>query len=50
VANEIAQNGHAGGQPEFVDAAARLVHRLDPGRPVALDVWGTHMPSLAGPM
>jgi hypothetical protein len=50
LANEIAQNGHAGGQPEFVDAAARLVHRLDPGRPVALDVWGTHMPALAGPM
>jgi hypothetical protein len=50
VANEIARNDHAGGQPEFVDAAARLVHRLDPGRPVALDVWGTHMPSLAGPM
>jgi beta-galactosidase/beta-glucuronidase len=50
LANEIAQNGHSGGQPEFVDAAARLVHRLDPGRPVALDVWGTHMPARAGPM
>jgi hypothetical protein len=50
LANEIAQNGHDGGQPQFIDAAARLVHRLDPGRPVALDVWGTHMPALAGPM
>jgi hypothetical protein len=50
LANEIARNGHDGGQPQFVDAAARLVHRLDPGRPVALDVWGTHMPPLAGPM
>src|SRR5215210_4213876 len=50
LANEIARNGHAGGQPAFIDAAARLVHRLDRGRPVALDVWGTHMPALAGPM
>src|SRR5215218_4797307 len=50
LANEIARNGHAGGQAEFVDAAARLVHHLDPGRPVALDVWGTHMPAVAGPM
>jgi hypothetical protein len=50
LANEIAQNGHAGGQPEFIAAAARLVHRLDPGRPVAVDVWGTHMPARAGAM
>jgi hypothetical protein len=50
LANEVARNGHAGGQAAFVDAAARLVHRLDPGRPVALDVWGTHLPALAGPM
>jgi hypothetical protein len=26
------------------------VHRLDPGRPAAIDVWGTHLPSVAGPM
>jgi hypothetical protein len=26
------------------------VHRLDPGRPAAVDVWGTHMPAIAGPM
>jgi hypothetical protein len=50
LANEIAGNGHGGGQPEFIEAAARLVHRLDPGRPVAVDVWGTHMPARAGPM
>jgi hypothetical protein len=50
LANEVAGNGHPGGQPEYVDAAAQLVHRLDPGRPAAIDVWGTHLPALAGPM
>jgi beta-galactosidase/beta-glucuronidase len=50
LANEVAGNGHYGGQPEYVDSAAQLVHRLDPGRPAAIDVWGTHMPDVAGPM
>jgi beta-galactosidase/beta-glucuronidase len=50
LANEVAGNGHRGGQPEYVDAAAQLVHRLDPGRPAAVDVWGTHLPDVAGPM
>jgi beta-galactosidase/beta-glucuronidase len=48
LANEAANNGHAGGQAQFIDSAAQLVHRLDPGRPVAVDVWGTHMPAHAG--
>ncbi len=48
LANEVAGNGHFGGQPEYVDAAAQLVHRLDPGRPTAIDVWGTHLPDQAG--
>jgi hypothetical protein len=48
LANEVANNGHAGGQAQFIDSAAQLVHRLDPGRPVAVDVWGTHMPARAG--
>jgi hypothetical protein len=48
LANEVAGDGHYGGQPEYVDAAAQLVHRLDPGRPVAVDLWGTHMPAVAG--
>jgi beta-glucuronidase len=50
LANEVAGNGHSGGQPEYVDVAAQLVHRLDPGRPAAIDVWGTHLPAAAGPM
>ena len=48
LANEVANDGHAGGQATYIDSAAQLVHRLDPGRPVALDVWGTHMPKVAG--
>jgi beta-galactosidase/beta-glucuronidase len=48
LANEVANNGHAGGQAQYIDSAAQLVHRLDPGRPVAVDVWGTHMPARAG--
>jgi hypothetical protein len=48
LANEVANNGHAGGQAQYIDSAAQLVHRLDPGRPVAVDVWGTHMPAHAG--
>jgi hypothetical protein len=48
LANEVAGNGHYGGQPEYIDAAAQMAHRLDPGRPVAVDVWGTHMPVVAG--
>jgi len=48
LANEGANNGHAGGQAQYIDSAAQLVHRLDAGRPVAVDVWGTHMPARAG--
>jgi beta-galactosidase/beta-glucuronidase len=50
LANEVAGNGHDGGQPAYIERAAQLVKRLDPGRPVALDVWGTHMPDVAGRM
>jgi Glycosyl hydrolases family 2, TIM barrel domain/Glycosyl hydrolases family 2, sugar binding domain len=50
LANEVAGNGHDGGQPQYVDHAAQMVHGLDPGRPVALDVWGTHLPDVAGQM
>jgi beta-galactosidase/beta-glucuronidase len=43
--NEVAHNGHPGGQASYVDVAARRLHRLDPGRPVALDVWGSALPA-----
>ena len=48
LANEIKANGVAEGQRAYVDRAARLAHRLDPGRPVAVDVWGKHLPARAG--
>ena len=50
LANEVAGNGHPKGQPAFVAAMARELHRTDPGRPVALDVWGAHPPKRMGPM
>src|SRR5215217_861080 len=42
--NEVARNGHPGGQAAYIDTAARMLHRLDPGRPVAVDVWGSALP------
>lgn len=50
LANEVAGNGHKGGQAGFIDAMARELKRRDPGRLVALDVWGAHPPKVAGAM
>lgn len=50
VANEVADNGHSGGQPQWIDATARALHRRDPSRPVAIDIWGTHIPNHPGLM
>jgi beta-glucuronidase len=44
LANEVAGGGHPRGQIPYVDAMAAELKRLDPGRPVALDVWGAHPP------
>ena len=43
--NEVAHQGSAGGQAGYVAGAAALLRRLDPGRPVALDVWGRGVPA-----
>ena len=48
LANEVAGNGHPGGQAAFIDKMARELKRRDPGRLVALDVWGTHPPKAPG--
>jgi hypothetical protein len=45
LANEAAHQGHAGGQARYVSDAARMLHALDPGRPVALDIWGRGLPA-----
>jgi Glycosyl hydrolases family 2, TIM barrel domain/Glycosyl hydrolases family 2/Glycosyl hydrolases family 2, sugar binding domain len=50
LANEVAGNGHPGGQLEYVGQMARTLHERDPGRLVALDVWGEHPPKVAGPL
>jgi hypothetical protein len=50
LANEVAGNGHPGGQASYIDQMARELHRRDPGRLVALDVWGAHPPNVAGSM
>ena len=50
LANEIAGNGHAGGQAEYVRSMTAYLHRNDPGRLVAVDIWGEHPPKVAGPL
>ncbi len=44
LANEVAGNGHPEGQIPYVDSMAQELRRIDPGRPVALDIWGAHPP------
>ncbi len=44
LANEVAGDGHPGGQAEFIDRMAHELHVRDPSRPVAVDVWGVHAP------
>jgi hypothetical protein len=48
--NEMAGNGHDATEVAYLESLAREVHRRDPGRLVALDVWGAHPPSHAGPV
>jgi hypothetical protein len=50
LANEIAGQGHPGGQPEHVQALTAQLHELDPDRLVAVDLWGRHGPHFAGPL
>ena len=44
LANEVAGGGHPKGQIPYVDSMAEELRRIDPGRPVALDIWGAHPP------
>ncbi|HWH11868.1 MAG TPA: glycoside hydrolase family 2 TIM barrel-domain containing protein [Solirubrobacteraceae bacterium] len=50
LANEVGDNGHTGGQIPYVENMAGWLHANDPGRLVALDIWGTHPPKVAGPI
>jgi hypothetical protein len=46
--DEVAGNGRDGAEVRYVQDSARWLHAHDPGRLVAVDVWGTHPPQRAG--
>jgi hypothetical protein len=46
--NEVAGNGRDSAEVSYVVNLARWLHRTDPGRLVAVDVWGSHPPKVAG--
>lgn len=48
LANEIAGNGHDASQVAYISDMARELHKEDPGRIVAVDLWGAHPPSSPG--
>jgi hypothetical protein len=48
--NELSRNGATKAQRTHVIRAAKVAKRLDPGRPTAVDVWGTHLPADPGPL
>lgn len=50
LANEVAGAGHPGGQIPYVEDMAKELHRTDPSRPVALDIWGAHPPKQPEPI
>ena len=47
--NEAAGNGQPG-QQEYVRQTSAQLHERDPSRPVAVDLWGSHLPNDAGGM
>jgi len=46
--DEVAGNGRDGAEVQYVQTLARWLHGHDPGRMVAVDVWGDHPPQHAG--
>jgi hypothetical protein len=50
LANEVAGGGHPGGQIPYIESMAVELHRIDPSRPVALDIWGAHPPKKRWPI
>src|SRR4051794_16018407 len=48
LANELAGNGHDPSQVAYVRDMARELHARDPGRLVAVDLWGPHPPAVPG--
>jgi hypothetical protein len=48
--DEVAQNGHSAAEVSYVRSLSSWLHAHDPTRMVAVDVWGTHPPAVAGPI
>jgi len=48
LSNEAPSQGAPGGQAKWIAATARRLHRLDPTRPVAADLWGRDLPERTG--
>jgi Glycosyl hydrolases family 2, TIM barrel domain/Glycosyl hydrolases family 2/Glycosyl hydrolases family 2, sugar binding domain len=48
--DEIALNGRDSQEVDYVRTLSRWIHRQDPTRMVAVDVWGDHPPTHAGPL
>jgi hypothetical protein len=48
LANEVAGDGQPGEREYFAQTLPRL-HELDPTRPVAADLWGSHLTHAGGP-
>ncbi len=46
--DEVAGNGRNGQEVHYVRSLSRWLHSHDPGRMVAVDVWGDHPPANAG--
>ena len=50
LANEVAGGGHPDGQIPYIQQMSAELHRIDPSRPVALDIWGAHPPRKREPI
>jgi beta-glucuronidase len=48
--NEAAGQGRSDGQVVYVQTTAGALRGVDPGRPVAVGIWGPHPPRAPGPM
>jgi len=48
--NEVAGDGRDSAEVSYVENLAHWLHHVDPGRMVAVDVWGRHPPTQAGPI
>ncbi|HMD57739.1 MAG TPA: glycoside hydrolase family 2 TIM barrel-domain containing protein [Solirubrobacteraceae bacterium] len=48
--DEVAGNGRDSAEVRYVQDLTRWLHARDPGRMVAVDVWGDHPPTQPGPL